>query len=350
MRGVATYLVVIAGSCVADTTCKGEPGLALLQLQASWQASPALDETTRPAPRISEKQPQAPKVVYGIFTSERPEYRKKLEAVMETWGQAPLSEGRFVAVGGRTYPTKWQNGSSVIAVDCADAQDGLSCKEANLLAEGAKRGADWLFISGEDNYVDTAALEEHLEKTSQRYNPGGVVALGQMGCGSGNTNFCESVRTKSGLCGGGGYAISRGALAALMANGREALIREYGGRERQLMPNDMSTSCALYDRGAEFPYFGGLFGGPTFGMKDYEQMITSTSVFHYVTPEVMHWVHGLKTGLPASQMKALEGYAFDRGCARGMDNEFWHSQYTTCLEEHHDSRHLLAYQHLAIRS
>jgi len=344
MQVATACLAVFVVGCSAARVSKPDPGLALVQLRAGVQANAALEET-------SSKPKSAPKVVYAVFTSGRPAYRSKLEALMETWAAKPIKEGRFIAIAGRTYPKEWQS-DHVVAVDCDDGTTSLSCKEAMLLVEGAKRGADWLFISGEDNYVDTDRLEQLISTQGKAYSPESKVALGCLGCGYGNRDFCEGVQTKSGFCGGCGYAISRGTLAQMTANGTEALVNEYGGHGRQKMPNDMSTSCALYERGVDLHYMTHLMGGPTFGMKDFQRSKDMYAVFHYVSPEVMRWYHGLKQGLPAQEMAKLQDMAFDRGCAWGMDTKLWHDHFEACLEEHNwginkEDLHLLAFQHLA---
>jgi len=101
-------------------------------------------------------------VVYAIFTSKIPKYHEALLSQLESWAERPAKEGRYVAVGGNDYPEEWQ-GKNVMRSECDDRMPGISCKEATLLAEGAARGADWLYIIGEDNYVHTKHVESWLE-------------------------------------------------------------------------------------------------------------------------------------------------------------------------------------------
>merc|ERR1719410_1080089 len=89
-------------------------------------------------------------VMYGVFTTAVPAYRKRLEAVMSTWGARPKSNGLFYSVGGHTYPSEWQEPGVVVgAEDCDDGVYGNSCKEASLIAEAARRNVSWLVITGE---------------------------------------------------------------------------------------------------------------------------------------------------------------------------------------------------------
>jgi len=120
------------------------------------------------------------KVVYGIFTSAIPKYHNALLAQMETWAARPVAQGRYVAVGGNNYPNEWA-GKNVLRSECGDDMRSISCKEATLLAEGAARGADWLFVTGEDNYVHT----DHIEKFLSDKDPNTAITYGVLGCGKG---------------------------------------------------------------------------------------------------------------------------------------------------------------------
>ncbi|CAK0858242.1 unnamed protein product, partial [Prorocentrum cordatum] len=152
-------------------------------------------------------------VVYAIFTSAIPRYHEALLSQLESWAERPAKQGRYVAVGGDNYPDDWQS-KNVLRSECRDDMAGISCKEATLLSEGAARGADWLYIIGEDNYVNTKNVEKWLEDK----DPDSAVAYGIVGCGRGL--FCQDVaayNAHGGFCGGGGYIISRAALQSLLA-------------------------------------------------------------------------------------------------------------------------------------
>merc|ERR1719356_1235511 len=123
-------------------------------------------------------------VVYAIFTSAIPRYHEALLSQLETWAERPAKQGRYVAVGGNDYPDEWQ-GKNVLRSECDDRMPGISCKEATLLAEGAARGADWLYVIGEDNYVHT----EHLENWLADKDPDAAIAYGAVGCGRGM--YCQ---------------------------------------------------------------------------------------------------------------------------------------------------------------
>lgn len=258
-------------------------------------------------------------VMYGVFTTSVPAYRKRLEAVMNTWGARPKAKGLFYSVAGRSYPSEWQEPGIVVgAEDCEDGVYGNSCKEASLIAEAARRNASWLVITGEDNYVDTARLEAALRGK----DPTVPVAMGCLGCGTGLSMYGELVAKNGGLCGGCGEVLSQGALQMLAAHGRSALIEEYG-RETQC---DMSTSKALRERDIPLNNFPGeLSGNPIFSQKQIEQS-TGVVIFHYVMPAAMRWIHALRTGSDQDQdaeLLAFEAAAFKEGCMRGFQSNHW---------------------------
>jgi hypothetical protein len=162
-------------------------------------------------------------VVYAIFTSAIPRYHEALLSQLETWAERPAKQGRYVAVGGSDYPDEWQ-GKNVLRSECVDKMPGISCKEATLLAEGAARGADWLYVIGEDNYVHT----KHLENWLGDKDPDAAIAYGRVGCGRGM--YCEdnpAFREEGGFCGGSGYIISRAAMQNLLVDGAPALHEIY---------------------------------------------------------------------------------------------------------------------------
>eukprot|EP00401_Gymnodinium_catenatum_P065958 CAMPEP_0117502610 /NCGR_PEP_ID=MMETSP0784-20121206/23900_1 /TAXON_ID=39447 /ORGANISM="" /LENGTH=352 /DNA_ID=CAMNT_0005297895 /DNA_START=80 /DNA_END=1135 /DNA_ORIENTATION=- len=270
-----------------------------------------------------------PKVVYAVFSSKPPKYRIKLETMLETWAMKPRSEGRFFAIVGEGYPRHWLIPGCVMIVDCPDSTNGLPCKETHLIQEGVRRDADWLFVTGEDNWINTEALENALRTR----RPHDEVGLGCLGCGTGQKQFCSEVQRIGGLCGGCGYALSRAALDHLLRGGAGALESEYGRESR--WPNDMRTSCALRSRGVRLDRLPNLVGGPMFGKMNFVRaMSNGILVFHYVTPSVMRWLHGVQTKSPAEDVDRLERLAFDQGCAIGMNTTHWTRQYSACLEQH----------------
>lgn len=267
-------------------------------------------------------------VVYAIFTSKGEAFHEKVIAQLDTWAAAPAAEGRYVAVGGKDYPTEWQNGSVVLRSECEDDILSISCKEATLLAEGAARGADWLVVVGEDQYVHTG----HVEEAMKSKNPDEAVAYGSIGCGKGL--YCHEnlwFEKHGGFCGGCGYIISRAALQKLLVDGAPSLHAVY---DNITWPNDMTTSCQLRKHGSELRVLEGLYGYPMVERVEYQGMARSDFLTaHYLNPTALRWMHAQIQGEPdnSSLMQRLEGELFDRGCARDMKvRESAH--YKRCLE------------------
>jgi len=263
-------------------------------------------------------------VVYAIFTSAIPRYHEALLAQLDTWAARPAAQGRYVAVGGNNYPEEWQ-GSNILRSECEDGMRSISCKEATLLAEGAARGADWMYITGEDNYVHTGNVEEFLSDK----DPNDAVAYGGVGCGKGK--FCRDVQAYEeggGFCGGEGYIISRAALQRLLADGAPALHAIY---DKTPWPNDMTTSCQLRKRDVRLANGRSMYGNPFWKITDYMGMAHSDFLCgHYMTPPLMRFMHAEVTGAPDSVKGPLEKKAFDNGCAIGMDKECWAKEWADC--------------------
>jgi len=264
-------------------------------------------------------------VVYAIFTSAIPKYHEKLETQLETWAARPAAEGRYVAVGGRNYPDAWQSGS-ILKSTCGDDMSSISCKEATLLAEGAARGADWLVVVGEDNYVYTRHVEAYLK----HQDPDRAVAYGYVGCGRGK--YCQDnaqFSMRGGLCGGGGYIISRAALQRLVADGAPALHKVY---DKTANPNDMTTSCELVRHGTQLRHLSGMHGTPMFMIQQYFNAAHSEDILtsHYLLPTAMRWMHAEVEEADDSVMERLQAEAFVHGCARGMNQTLWAREYARC--------------------
>jgi hypothetical protein len=265
------------------------------------------------------------KVVYSIFTSAIERYHDALLAELDTWAKGPAGEGRFVAVGGNNYPENWQ-AKNVLKSACEDNMRAISCKEATLLAEGAARGADWLYVIGEDNYVNT----ERIDKFLSDKDPDSVIAYGTVGCGK--NLFChdnDDFNQAGGFCGGGGYIISRAALQRLLADGAPALHQVY---DASVWPNDMTTSCQLRKHDVVLSNVGNMFGYPISDIDEYKAMAKQDFLtIHYLTPDTMRWFHAQLHGAPYDEKKRLEKKAFTNGCANNIRGFNGAGRYNECV-------------------
>lgn len=245
-------------------------------------------------------------VLYGVMTNNKPEYREKLIAQLDTWAAGLPDQGRFFALTGTGGDTEGISG--LIVSSCSDGYNGIPCKEEQLIENGYKRGAEWLAILGEDNYVDTALFEKSL--AARRSDS--PVALGLLGCKT-DPKFCPEAADKPSLCGGGGYVLNRAALAALLEPGADALRSDYDqGVGHQ---GDLITSCMLHRRGIDIAELSGLVGYRETHEKALMQLVQEGPLtLHYMTPWTMRWVHAQLIKKPDIEVKALEMEAFENGC------------------------------------
>lgn len=275
-------------------------------------------------------------VVYGVMTTNLPAYTEKVRAQLDTWAAGLPAAGKYFAVSGsgnefgHQVPAQLLEGVQVST--CSDLYVGVTCKEERILEIGFARGAEWLVVLGEDNYVDTAKLENTLA---------GLVTekpkvLGMVACEM-QADFCPEAVGQKSLCGGAGYILNRAAVAKLMSGGQDSLRSEYDhARGHQ---GDLTTSCALRRRGIEMANLPGLIGGRLMEESKWKVLVNSAPLtYHYVTPEVMHWIHAVRGGSPISETVSKERIAFDGGCCCWFKPKDEHECQAQVAASGHDDR------------
>jgi hypothetical protein len=249
-------------------------------------------------------------VLYAVMTNNKPQYQEKLKAQLDTWAADPLAQGRFVAVTGVSvdHPPP-ADVPGLFLSTCDDAYRGVPCKEERLMEIGASKGAEWLVILGEDNYVDTKALEQRLAYAKSST----PTVLGLVGERQ-NTEFCPEASEQ--LFGGGGYALNKAALGVLLSKGQDALREEYGSDTG--LQGDLATSCALVRRGVSLTELPGLVGVRITAKQSLQALMQKKPfTYHYMTPGAMRWVHAQVHQRSAEELLALEQTAFTNGCCCG---------------------------------
>lgn len=272
------------------------------------------------------------KVVYGIFTSPLPRYAAQLDAVLNTWG-AEVYPQKLLVVGVRGFNPASPDVIYKLAPRCKDGHvnnEGISCKEATLLAEGYRSGADWVVVLGSDNYV----FPRNFERELRSRNPERPQILALWGCGVG---YCED--KKGGLCGGGGYAISRSALDSLIGKQPHAGKRFVSESMQTAKTScgfwsDMVTSCLARRHNIEQVDLTGLYAWKVcprpsnatlyqwwlagtwfdklylcdFNHTLYREKMEAQSpvplTFHYIQPRQMYRLHEMKREIAAQAFKA----------------------------------------------
>lgn len=301
----------------------GAPSRPLLRHEASTAAQPLSARTsTRLAKTALLQQSEVSsreslrwdgQIVYAIFTSGIPKYHNAMLAQLDTWAAKPFAEKRLVAMGGRNYPKEWQVEGSIMPSDCEDHGQALACKERALIVEAATRGAAWVVLLGEDNWMNTTALDGYLKKQDADTPQ----ALGLLGCGRTLGRYCKEVDEQGGLCGGGTYAISRAALKKLMSDGASKLTAEYSNTT---WPNDMMTSCALRRRNISLNLLPHLHGAREIKDQTILDLAQQRFSLHNIDEPTMRWIHASTSGsFEKEQVERRHEAAFYKGCVRSLN-------------------------------
>lgn len=271
---------------------------------------------------------QGLKVVYGVFTSPLPKYANQMAAVEETWAKdVPPQKLLVVGVNGSTPGIVYKQ--APLCKDGHVTNPGISCKEATLLSTGYALGADWVVVIGSDNYVFPRNFEQRL----LQQNANEAQVLGIFGCGEGK--YCED--HKGGICGGAGYAISRGALDKMIGKGENAgemFVQESMETARTIGGywSDQVTSCLARRRGVQEVQMSNLYGwrlceNPgkmqcAFNETTYRRKIESPHhkplTFHYISPQDMHKIYSMAHGTGVS-LFGLEAVAHVKEWKHGKD-------------------------------
>eukprot|EP00927_Polykrikos_kofoidii_P005195 TRINITY_DN12073_c0_g2_i1.p1 TRINITY_DN12073_c0_g2~~TRINITY_DN12073_c0_g2_i1.p1 ORF type:complete len:375 (+),score=32.94 TRINITY_DN12073_c0_g2_i1:57-1181(+) len=259
-------------------------------------------------------------VVYGVMTTHDRPYRDKLQAQLDTWAARLPKDGRWFAVigKGRLSPKQKAMGKSLVHSLCEDNFKGIACKEGRIVEKGYESGADWLFIVGEDNYVNTNELEKRLMSHSTTA-PKQPVVLGIMGCEM-DSKLCPDASGMPSICGGGGYALNRPALEAFMSIGSAKLRSEY--LKGSGLQGDMNTACVARRRSVDLVEMAGLVGARIMDLRQLNDLILHEPLtYHYMTPQTMRWLHAKLNNPKSHKLAELESKAFEGGCCCWCDRE-----------------------------
>jgi len=310
------------------------------------------------------------KIVYGVSTSPLPKYVEQMSAVAATWAK-DVGQQRLLVVGVEgSIPGVVYKQAPMCKEAHTHTSTGVSCKEATMITTAYALGADWVIVLGSDNYAVPQHFEERLANEDASKNQ----ILGIWGCGGGH--FCRD--HLGGLCGGGGYAISRGAMDAMVGKeegAAEKFIEESmrTARDESGFWCDQVTACIARRRGVQMVQLEGLYGwrlcevsngsvpaaadagcGGMYATEDdlhaYTEKILSPSpkalTFHYIDPPMMHALHQIVKQLEFSKIaftemnqtvstldtswkaSAIEDYALQRAAYIEMVNRQFFAQPT----------------------
>eukprot|EP00928_Gymnodinium_smaydae_P041333 TRINITY_DN27995_c0_g2_i1.p1 TRINITY_DN27995_c0_g2~~TRINITY_DN27995_c0_g2_i1.p1 ORF type:complete len:386 (-),score=40.69 TRINITY_DN27995_c0_g2_i1:148-1239(-) len=233
------------------------------------------------------------KVVFGLFTSPKAKYVAQLDAVLSTWA-SDVEAPHELLIAGVNRTQMQSNIHYLPAPECVDGSPGpgVTCKEATLLTTAYRRGATWAVIGGTDNYIYAKRFLDRLSSEDASVPQ----ILGMFGCGAPRDTCCCADHVP-GLCGGGGYAISRAALSSMIGNQSDVAARSFIKEAIHVSDtesmgwSDQVTSCIGRRRGVQQVELGGLHAWRQ-SLADIRSDIEephriAALTYHYVQPDEM---------------------------------------------------------------
>lgn len=225
--------------------------LAIMFLWASWPD--VLDRWMGPC---SLAQGLDNLVIMFVVRTQPRSYASKLADLVSTWLEEVSSESLMIASFALSGSFNWSATpaerlqSSLFEFSCPDNHgEGLCCVEANSLVELAhRRSFDWAFFVDDDAYVVVRNLRRVLARLHVHSNlRAEKVAYGTRGCGR-----------PCGFCGGGGYALSAGAIRAMVGNNASAFVHRYMSECAKIQFCDVITGCLAVESGVAVRDLRGL--------------------------------------------------------------------------------------------
>jgi len=184
----------------------------------------------------------------GGYSERSLALQEMVKAQQATWGRNMTRE-QFIIVGGINDDGNAGLSSQLV---CDDVQSGLNCREAVIIDRAINRAAtrksDWLVVTEDDHYFFLKSFQHHL--AGQDPEKPQVFTFG-FGCGQtakGGSPSCPAVNEGGGICAGGSYIISRGALQLMRAGkSSEDFIHEFENSSINGQ-SDLTVSCMFYKR------------------------------------------------------------------------------------------------------
>jgi len=294
---------------------------ALVKVSSSVSASPVVSNGT-----VSMDD-----ILFGVWTDSL-FYDTRLAGILDTWGKE-IPAGHFMAVSDkkREVPEFEMDGPATSHLPGTDVEEtkcpahshweGACCKWAEGIILAQERmeknpKLKWAFFSDDDVYLRPAAVATALHAKPSSDKP---VAFGVFGCST--PGGC------AGLCGGGGFALSKAAVNKMAAKDPAAFLEEQmsmcGKCDRWA---DQAISMVWKDKGVEMQQMEGLNG---WQMKedDFKAQLTNGNpnlLFHYEkTPnqlKALHEIFGGKRLLKEEKGPCVE-YKGHKTCAASYEED-----------------------------
>ncbi|CAE8607759.1 unnamed protein product [Polarella glacialis] len=228
------------------------------------------------------------RVLFAVRTNIR-NYETKIPALLRTWAFVLPEEDLFIVstkaaqiAMGPSYSFKVQG------TECSDDRYvGLTCIEAHIHLFAAQEAGefDWLFVVDEDVYVQVQNLKEVLSYL----DPFAPRLYGTPGCGG---DVCKKVG--AGLCGGGGYAVSRQSLLKLISN-PSTYVQDLMHTPGADTYCDVAVACMAEERELKVERLPGLYPWHMDNRTQFQSTLESLSPlplsYHYTKPAEMLDIH-----------------------------------------------------------
>ena len=213
----------------------------------------------------------------------------RLQSIENTWASR-LADGQLRIMEGNEFCREKYGDNHWEGLTCLEAANHIEIMNSTLT------NFTWLLIVDDDTYV----VVDRFASLLDRLDPHHPVVYGSPGCGN-----CGQNRT--GLCGGGGYFISRNNLLKMagltdqqpvMPSVAHAFI-EHFMQEPDRVWCDVRFGCVAQDMGLRLINQQGLYGNPLIDENEEKRIIRLEQsypplVFHKVTnTSQMHRIHGL---------------------------------------------------------
>jgi len=264
------------GQGVAQTLTKNKVRSAQSPLHAIMRGSSVAIQTSKL------------RVLFAVRTNIR-NYETKIPALLRTWASVLPEEDLFIVstkaaqiAMGPSYSFKVQG------TECFDDRYvGLTCIEAHIHLFAAQKAGefDWLFVVDEDVYVQVQNLKEVLSYL----DPFAPRLYGTPGCGG---DVCKKVG--AGLCGGGGYAVSRQSLLRMISN-HSTYVRDLMHTPGADTYCDVAVACMAEERELKVERLPGLYPWYMHNRTQFQSTLESLSPlpfsYHYTNPKEMLDIH-----------------------------------------------------------
>lgn len=254
-----------------------------------------------------------------VLYSDSNFYDTRLRWVMDTWGSKMLN-GTIVAIGDSAAPESLPLPVRETQCPTHSHEEGACCKYGEAVIEAGRRmqldpSLAWAYFIDDDVYARpqavARALGDQQGASAPSDAPNGVVR-GYFMCGSATE---EGPVCTEGLCGGGGYAADRRAIAAMLSDGPAVFLQKQMDNCKKCNRwADLAVSQFAADKNITKRDLPGAYGW-TMKKAEFDKSLERGSpeplMYHYIQSEQqMSFLHSLfeptRSGDEASRQEAEE--------------------------------------------